>query len=96
MKDYNDLTARLRSAAVEEGMERRQLLLSAAGAIDALSRSLEQAIDDLASGIECCDYCAHSGKEYDPECDAECEQCSHDCPCKSCLDNRNVRWKGDR
>ena len=40
MKDYNDLTARLRSAAVEEGMERRQLLLSAAGAIDEMQKEL--------------------------------------------------------
>ena len=76
MKDYSDLITRLRSAAVEEPVERRQLLLCAAGAIDELSRSLKRAIDDLASGIECCDYCAHSGKEYDPECDVECEQCS--------------------
>lgn len=96
MKDYKDLVARLREVAAGEEIGRRQLLLNAAGAIYALSRSLEQAIDDLASGIECCDYCAHSGKEYDPECDAECEQCSHDCMCKSCLDNRNFRWKGDR
>ena len=40
MKDYNDLTARLRSAAVEEGMERRQLLLCASGAIDEMQKEL--------------------------------------------------------
>ena len=93
-KEYKDLVTRLREAAVAEPIERRQLLLCAAGAIDELSRALDRAVADIASGLECCDYCVHSGKEYDEECDVECELCCRDCPCKDCRDSSAFSWKG--
>lgn len=52
MKDYKDLVTRLRKAAVEEPVERRQLLLRAASAIDELRKESSESVkllDDYAS-----------------------------------------------
>lgn len=52
MKDYKDLVTRLRKAAAEEPVERRQLLLRAASAIDELQKESSESVkllDDYAS-----------------------------------------------
>lgn len=51
-KDYKDIVTRLREVAAGEEIERRQLLLSAAGAVEMLQRELtdEQTLLAIAAG----------------------------------------------
>ena len=72
--------------------------------MDDLKDKLALMAEDLAEALEAlrkadlnCLYCQHA--QPDKPCDAVgyvCGDCKEDCPCNTCRDNSNWKWKGAR
>lgn len=86
----NELITALRKLSQQGTQYRRTVCRLAADA-------LEAALADLKKADIECDFCVHNGKDAPCEAaDCDCSICTEDCVCKTCRDNSNWQWRGNK
>ena len=87
--ETRDLIAALRST---KSRSKRALLDEAADTIEALITDLVRSESRVL-----CDFCTRSHTPAPCElADFDCSGCTHDCPCKDCVDGSKFEWRGVR
>lgn len=68
--------------------------------LEQVKRERDAAIRDLKDADRyACDRCANYSELPEEKCDesgSDCLSCKMDCPCRTCMDNSNWAWRGER
>lgn len=83
------------------------VVMDALALIQQLEAELEKTRAQLAAALNDlkdadryeCEHCANYSELPEEKCDeagGNCELCNEDCPCRTCVDNSNWQWRGER